>query len=336
MNYRNSFMSIDDPIVRFAVETVKAAAGMLKMIHQSMDWGTMQKSDRTPVTVADFSVQAMVGRLFEQSLRDDILVAEEKSDTLKRSEHAHTRSMVLEQIRSLLPEVTVEQIYAWIDRGKGKPTRRFWTLDPLDGTKGFLRSGQFAVSLGLVEDGQVKLGVIGCPVLGDDLLPGASPAGELFLALQGQGSWRFALDGQEEGTSISVSETGEPEKIQLLQSYASEHTDVLTIDRLMGMWKTTCEPLRIDSQVKFGLLASGRGDLLLRLLSPQQPDYREKIWDIAPGCLLVQEAGGMMTDLDGKPLDFTTGREMKNNRGIVATNGYLHEFTLQSLKRVGI
>jgi len=332
MNYQNNLMNIADPMVRFSVETVKAAAGLLKMIHQSTDWGTLQKSDRTPVTVADFSVQGMVGRLFEEVLPDDILVAEEKSDTLRSSEHAHTRAMVMQQIRSLLPQAAEEQVFAWIDRGKGEPARRFWTLDPLDGTKGFLRDGQFAVSLSLIEDGQVKLGVIGCPVLDADLLPGASPTGEL----KGKGSWRFPLNGQEEGTPVSVSDTREPERLQLLQSYASEHTDVLTIDRLMGMWNTKSEPLRIDSQVKYGMLSAGRGDLLLRLLSPQQPDYREKIWDIAPGWLLVQEAGGMMTDLDGKSLDFTAGREMRNNRGILATNGYLHEFALQSLKRVGI
>jgi 3'(2'), 5'-bisphosphate nucleotidase len=322
MNYENNLMNIADPMVRFSVETVKAAAGMLKMIHQSTDWGTLQKSDRSPVTIADFSVQAMVGRLFEEVLPDDILVAEEKSDVLRSSEHAQARAMVMQQIRSLLPQAAEEQVFAW--------------LDPLDGTKGFLRSGQFAVSLSLIEDGQVKVGVIGCPVLDDDLLPGASPTGELFLALKGKGSWRFPLNGQEEGTPISVSDTRKPEQMQLLQSYASEHTDFLTIERLVGLWNTTCEPLRIDSQVKYGMLSAGKGDLLLRLLSPQQPDYREKIWDVAPGWLLVQEAGGAVTDLDGTSLDFTAGREMKNNRGIVATNGYLHEFTLQSLKRVGI
>jgi 3'(2'), 5'-bisphosphate nucleotidase len=336
MNFQNNILNTAGPTVRFAFETVKGAAGMLKRIHQSLDWGALQKSDRTPVTIADFSIQAMVGRLFEQILPDDTLVAEERSDTLRYEGHAHTRAMVLQQIRSLLPHINEEQVFAWIDRGQGEPGKRFWTLDPLDGTKGFLRNGQFAVSLSLVESGQVQMGVIGCPVLDDELLPGASPSGELFLAVRGKGSWRFPLNGLEEGTPVHVSDIRQPEQLQLLQSYASEHTDVLTIDRLIGMWNTCHEPLRIDSQVKYGLLAAGKGDLLLRLLSSQQPNYREKIWDIAPGYLLVQEAGGMMTDLDGNPLDFTAGREMQNNRGILATNGYLHDFALQSLKRVGI
>jgi len=73
---------------------------------------------------------------------------------------------------------------------------------------------------------------------------------------------------------------------------------------------------------------------MLRLLSPAQPNYREKIWDQAAGALVVTEAGGLVTDLDGKPLDFTAGRNLVNNRGVLASNRLLHPAALQALREI--
>jgi 3'(2'), 5'-bisphosphate nucleotidase len=93
-------------------------------------------------------------------------------------------------------------------------------------------------------------------------------------------------------------------------------------------------PIRLDSMAKYLLLASGQGDLLFRLISPHSRGYREKIWDQAAGSLLVEEAGGRISDLDGVPLDFTTGRLLENNRGVLASNGRLHQAALEALKVV--
>jgi len=70
-------------------------------------------------------------------------------------------------------------------------------------------------------------------------------------------------------------------------------------------------------------------------LSPNQPNYREKIWDQAAGSIVLVEAGGQISDLDGKPLDFTSGRSLHNNRGILATNSQLHPAALAALRQVG-
>jgi len=88
----------------------------------------------------------------------------------------------------------------------------------------------------------------------------------------------------------------------------------------------------MDSQAKYGLLAAGHGELLLRFLSPSQMDYKEKIWDQAAGSIILEESGGKITDLDGKPLDFTTGRMLLNNSGILATNGLVHHQALEILR----
>jgi 3'(2'), 5'-bisphosphate nucleotidase len=92
----------------------------------------------------------------------------------------------------------------------------------------------------------------------------------------------------------------------------------------------------MDSQAKYAVLAAGQGDLLVRLLSPSMPDYREKIWDQAAGALIIEEAGGTITDLDGRTLDFAAGRTLAHNRGVVASNGHLHEAALAALKRIGV
>jgi 3'(2'), 5'-bisphosphate nucleotidase len=74
----------------------------------------------------------------------------------------------------------------------------------------------------------------------------------------------------------------------------------------------------------------------MRLLSPKQPDYREKIWDQAAGSLLVEEAGGKVSDLNGKDLDFNAGRTLLNNRGILASNGHLHREALQAIRAIKV
>ena len=93
------------------------------------------------------------------------------------------------------------------------------------------------------------------------------------------------------------------------------------------------EPVRMDSQAKYAVLAAGHGELYLRLLSPSRLDYREKIWDQAAGSIVIEEAGGKVTDLDGKPLDFTQGRTLAKNRGICGSNGVLHQAATEGAQR---
>jgi 3'(2'), 5'-bisphosphate nucleotidase len=121
----------------------------------------------------------------------------------------------------------------------------------------------------------------------------------------------------------------------VLRSFEKSHTDASGIDQLAANLGISAEPVAMDSQAKYAVLAAGGAEILLRLLSPSRPDYREKIWDQAAGSLVVEEAGGRVTDLDGKPLDFSQGRTLAGNRGIVATNGKLHDAVLQALRAIG-
>ena len=91
-------------------------------------------------------------------------------------------------------------------------------------------------------------------------------------------------------------------------------------------------PLRIDSQCKYAVVARGDASIYLRL--PLEDEYQEKIWDHAAGALIVAEAGGRVTDVDGQRLDFSTGAKLLRNRGIIASNGRLHAAVLEAVRRV--
>jgi len=87
-------------------------------------------------------------------------------------------------------------------------------------------------------------------------------------------------------------------------------------------------------QAKYATVADGRAEIYLRL--PTRKDYVEKIWDHAGGVLVVEEAGGTVTDVDGKPLDFTHGRGLHANRGVIVTNGRLHNAVLEAVRSTGV
>jgi 3'(2'), 5'-bisphosphate nucleotidase len=121
---------------------------------------------------------------------------------------------------------------------------------------------------------------------------------------------------------------------RLLRSFERAHTNTQIIDMLMAQLGIRAQALRLDSQAKYALLAAGGGEIMIRLPPEENPGYKEKIWDQAAGALIVEEAGGRISDLSGQPLDFTWGRTLQRNRGVLATNGLLHEPLLNKLAQV--
>jgi 3'(2'), 5'-bisphosphate nucleotidase len=328
-------LNTTDPQVKFALNAVRQASLLVRQVQLDLVSPALTKNDRSPVTVADFASQALIGNLLKQSFPDDPLVAEEDSSALREPDAAET----LEQVRSFTArfagDCDAESVLSWIDHGRVDTARRFWTLDPIDGTKGFLRGEQYAVALALIEDGQVQIGVLGCPNLVDAYRPDAASYGSLVIAVRGQGCWVTPLDRPGEFERLRVSKRTNPEEARILRSVESGHTNVDQIDQFAAALGVRVEPVRMDSQGKYSVLAAGKGELVMRLLSPAKPDYKEKIWDQAAGSIVVEEAGGKITDLSGRPLDFTCGRSLLNNRGSLASNGLLHEAAVEALQRIG-
>src|SRR5690606_73369 len=147
-------------------DAVRAAARVCRNVQRHLvSDQTLQKKDKSPVTVADFASQAIVCAKLQAAMPNDVIVGEEDSRELRTDAQAALRKLVVEHVATgLQQQVDEEQALAWIDRGGGVPTagQRYWTLDPIDGTKGFLRGEQYAVALALIDRGQVVLGVLGC------------------------------------------------------------------------------------------------------------------------------------------------------------------------------
>lgn len=325
----------NNPELKFAIEAVRSASLLAKTVQALMVSPALTKEDRSPVTVADFAAQALVGHLLAESYPEDAMIGEEDSASLRVPGQRGTLERITSFVAQTAPGATPDLVCGWIDRGSSESASRYWTLDPVDGTKGFLRGDQYAVALALVYDGKVQIGVLGCPQL--DLGDGE---GALLAAARGLGAWVFPLDGtpnegKPSSRQVSVSQQSDPSLARLMRSFESGHTNVSQIDIFAEKLGVKAEPVRMDSQAKYAVLASGGGEIYLRLLSSRQPNYHEKVWDQAAGSIIVEEAGGRVTDLDGKPLDFTGGRTLALNRGICATNGSLHAQTLKVLEVIG-
>ena len=189
-------------------------------------------------------------------------------------------------------------------------------MDPIDGTKGFLRGDQFAVCLALVDAGRVCVSVIACPNLVFDKRAPDS-RGALFVAVAGEGAYQrsFAPDAKE--SRIRVSNIANIEDAILAESLESSHSSHGISAQVSSMLRLRNPPLRMDSQAKYCELARGNVGLYLRLMPAQ--NFVERIWDHAAGALLVSEAGGTVSDIEGRPLDFTCGPTLSRNRGIVAS-----------------
>lgn len=323
------------PEIQFALKAVHQAASIVRLVQAEMVTPALTKEDRSPVTIADFASQAVVGRLLAETFPSDLMIAEEDSTALQAPDSSDALDAVAYFVGELAPDATTDEVCAWIDQGRTDHAARFWTLDPIDGTKGFLRGDQYAVALALVENGKAQIGVLGCPNLVSAYKPDLAGPGSLVIAVRGQGTWTTSLEAPGNYERLYVSTQASPVEARLLRSFESGHTNVDQIDLFAQALGIQAAPVKMDSQAKYAVLAAGQGDLMLRLLSPEKPKYKEKIWDQAAGSLVLEEAGGCLSDLDGNPLDFTTGRMLTNNRGILASNRVLHEAALKALRGIG-
>jgi myo-inositol-1(or 4)-monophosphatase len=179
--------------------------------------------------------------------------------------------------------------------------RRVWIVDPLDGTKEFISEvPEFCVCIALVEDGTPRVAVEYNPV-----------RDELFSACKGGGAFL-------NGAPIHVSSQVDLRHASVLASRSEE---------ARGEWEPYRSRMRVELSgsvaYKFALVAAGRHDATFTLTPKNE-------WDVCAGALLVSEAGGMVTDPDGRAIRF-------NNRstllpGLVASNQLLHRSILNTIR----
>lgn len=341
--------------LKVAELAVQRAALLTQRVFHEKAKGTLSKDDKSPVTIGDFGAQALIIHAIRHNFPTDAIVGEEEASSLRENRGLADQIWELVNSTKLEDEASEEQLGGGIrseidmlraiDEGQspGGGRGRIWALDPIDGTKGFVRGGQYAVCLALIEDGHVKVGALACPNLPvDDSAPLSADVGDesgegrgvLFSSVLGSGAMSRPLGrgAIEKGIPIHMREVPDISQATFCESVEaghSSHGDQAEIAKKLGI---TEESVRMDSQAKYGSIARGAGDLYLRL--PVQADYVEKIWDHAAGELIVREAGGQVTDAVGRRLDFSKGRTLTENKGVVAAPKEIHEQVLNAVRSV--
>ncbi|MBU2551485.1 MAG: 3'(2'),5'-bisphosphate nucleotidase [Proteobacteria bacterium] len=320
-----------DAEIRIARETAAFACRLAVRVRAAlMPSDRADKSDRSPVTVADFGVQALISLDLASAFPNDPIMAEEDAAGLEGGgQAAGLRSRVVESVQWLRPDLGENRIVQAIGRcgATAGLKGRCWCLDPIDGTKGFIRGGQYALALSLLVDGRPVIGVMACPNL-----PAGDPGqtGRIYTAVLNRGARVGPLDGRPD-TPIKARASDHPAGVLFCESVESEHVSHKRMDRVRQAFGASQPPLRMDSQCKYGLVADGRAGVYLRV--PLETGHREKPWDHAAGALIVQEAGGRVTDLHGRPLDFSTGQNLTRNFGIIAAAASIHDRVLQAFRQ---
>lgn len=186
---------------------------------------------------------------------------------------------------------------------------RVWMVDPLDGTSGFIAgNGDFAVQIGLVEDGQCVLGIVYQPL-----------TGQLHRAVVGEGSWIESPDRETERAKVSSKTL-----ITTMRLAASRAHRSPRMNQVVSVLGFREEIRRGSVGIKIGLLVEQQCDVYIHL-SP-----RTKQWDTCAPQLILTEAGGRITDLFGVPLNYNVA-DLQNRNGLVASNGVSHDLIIDTL-----
>lgn len=202
--------------------------------------------------------------------------------------------------------------YGWLsEETRDRPDRldasRVWIVDPIDGTRSYIAGRpEFGISIGLAEQGRAVLGIIYNPA-----------TAEVYWAIRGGGAWTASLEselGPGPASRLAVSAWSVEDQAVLLASRSEIAAG--EFDPFHGGWRI--RPTGSTAH-KLAKIAAGEGDVFLSR-GPKSE------WDVCAGALLVEEAGGRVTDLNGEALGYN--RPDPYVHGILATNGRLHDYVL--------
>jgi 3'(2'), 5'-bisphosphate nucleotidase len=263
--------------LRVAIELAREAGaaildyydGPLKIEHKS------DAGDSEPVTQADKAANEIIVQRLQLEFSEDGILAEESIDTSRRLSK-----------------------------------ERVWMIDPLDGTTGFIDgNGDFAVQIGLAENGKPVMGVVYQPL-----------TGVLYRAVRGGGAWIERPEFEVEPAQVSNHTDVSTMRLAASRSHRSPR-----MDQVFQAFGFKEEVRRGSVGIKVGLILERQCDLYIHL-SP-----RTKQWDTCAPEIILHEAGGELTDLFGQRLAYNN-LDLQNRNGVVASNGVAHEHIIKSLR----
>jgi len=217
-------------------------------------------------------------------------------------------TLIVDRLRAAFPDDAIlsEEIP---DDGARMGQARVWMVDPIDGTSDFIAGDTgFVVMIGLAIDGRPRVGAVAHPL-----------SDRIYAGVIGEGAWRVEPDGTR--TPLQTSTLAGPPGIRLVASKSHRTARVDAVKQALGI----TDELNVGSVgLKIGLVSEAARDLYV------YTGGRTKIWDSCGPEAILHAAGGRMTDLDGNPLVYDQP-ELYNKRGIVASNGPLHDFVIKTL-----
>ncbi|WCJ26964.1 3'(2') 5'-bisphosphate nucleotidase [Euphorbia peplus] len=363
--------------LEIAVRAVQMACSLCQKVQENVmnksDGHVKAKGDNSLVTVADWSVQATVSWILSESLgsKNIQIVAEEDVQTLFNADTSGLLDAVVQTVNECLAQaprfgleapakaLSNSEILEAISHcnSTGGARGQFWALDPVDGTLGFVRGDQYAVALALVEDGEVVLGVLGCPnypmrkewlnyhhryhrIISKLTSPTSESwdKGCVIYAKKGSGKALMQpilpkhkkLLWPNSAIPVRVSSIDDPALATFCEPVEranSSHSFTAGLAHSVGL---RTQPLRMYSMVKYAAIARGDAEVFMKFA---RTGYKEKIWDHAAGVIIIQEAGGVVTDAGGRALDFSKGVYLEGlDRGIIACSGAeLHDKIIKAV-----
>lgn len=338
-----------------AEAAVLRAAILTKKVQSSVR--EVSKEDKSPVTAADFAAQALLIAPLRALFPGDAFVGEEDSAQLRADEGLLSWVFDLvssaaevrvagsdgEQETALASPADADDMLSMIDlggRGTGGSKGRFWVMDPVDGTKTFLRGQQYAVSLALIEDGREVVGVLCCPnlrlqdgrVVEDSV--DTDGLGIMLSAVRGQGvtvrhlsSSPVLPPAQPVARLQCPSDLKDLHIVDSRNSTALRHDIIQDVATRFGAQYPGTEVW--SSHMRYASLIMGGADAQIRV--PCSPTSKVCIWDHAGAQLIFTEIGGKVTDLDGRPIDFGVGRLLSGNRGMIVAREGVHDKILSAV-----
>lgn len=305
-------------LLRRAVDAVRPALPLARLLGDTLaSVPPIEKGDGSPVTAADYVLQAVVVAGLRAGAPDGrvALIGEERADALASARRPDVERVVVDAVRAALGWRSRADALRAIDGDEPREGEPRWTIDPIDGTKGFLLGAQCSVCLALLRGPHVEVGVLGCPRMGPagDLSVHVGGPGVVYAAARGEGAFELDAAGEvRRRMRLSPRGAGAVRWARSMNRSASPMPSRLE-PRLAAV--AALEESRMDSQCKYALVARGDADLVVRL--PRSRGHRESVWDHASGVLIAAEAGAAVTDAAGAPLDFSHGPSLAVNAGVV-------------------
>jgi 3'(2'), 5'-bisphosphate nucleotidase len=252
-------------IVNFVKSVAIEAGNRIMQVYNRPDFEVQLKSDNSPITLADRLANVYIIEQLQTVFPDFGILSEESKDN----------------------PVRLEKPFVWI-------------IDPLDGTKEFIkRNGEFTVNIGLVENGDPRLGVIWVPALAD-----------LYFAAEGLGAF-YERPGQP-ALPIHCSTRSKIEEMILMKSrsHAGEKEALLIEKYKFTAVRTS------GSSIKLCLIACGEADVYFRFGPTSE-------WDICAANCILEQAGGKLTDCLGNPVLYNRPDPLNRN-GFIGSNNTIH------------